>query len=449
MNNKKLQQHLNKALQQAPIDLLDSIKSQQVNKLEMHDHVTRQQNSRGIQKQWKPILALGSVAALFFIVVLGWLQAPAVDSIVYLDVNPSFEIVVDRNERVVNLQSKTEDGQMLVEEIDYKNKDLSVVTEELLNEMVIKGFLDVSHRFLLISVLNDDVEKAKAQIAYLNTNIHDYLEARHVKPIVLRQSITKSNTIAEYAEQYNISIGKMTFVRNLIILNPDFEVEELITLSLEDLVCLSAQTKLDIKSIIDVDDEIDKYYAEEQQVPEDEGDQDQEESEDESHEDREEPEDESHEDQQEPEDEDTAINEEPSSDILIGRDKAIEIALSLTDGGRVVEFEADIDDGHHIYEIEIEKNHKEYDIELDARTGKVLEFESDDDEDGAAGQLIGRERAMEIALDKTEGGRIVEFELDEDDGQYIYEIEIIKDGIEYEVEIDGYSGKIIEFEEDD
>ncbi|MDP3386113.1 MAG: PepSY domain-containing protein, partial [Eubacteriales bacterium] len=66
---------------------------------------------------------------------------------------------------------------------------------------------------------------------------------------------------------------------------------------------------------------------------------------------------------------------------LIGKEKAIEIALGLTGGGTVVEFELDKDDGRYEYEIEIKKDGKEYEIEIDAMTGKVLEFEADDDDD--------------------------------------------------------------------
>ena len=61
--------------------------------------------------------------------------------------------------------------------------------------------------------------------------------------------------------------------------------------------------------------------------------------------------------------------------------------------------------------------------------------------------MISSDQAKKIALNKV-NGKIVEFELDEDDGRLIYEIEIKKDGREYNLEIDAYTGKIIEFEID-
>lgn len=69
-----------------------------------------------------------------------------------------------------------------------------------------------------------------------------------------------------------------------------------------------------------------------------------------------------------------------SSGKIISREEAKNIALGLVNG-TIVEFELDEDDGRQEYEIEIIANGIEYEIEIDASTGKVLEFESDDYDD--------------------------------------------------------------------
>jgi uncharacterized membrane protein YkoI len=343
MKNRKINQHLYKALQEAPIDLLVKLKSQPINKLEKHDCITMQETPSKRKDRWKPVIALGTCAAVFMMVLFGWLlQYSSVDSIVYFDVNPSIEIVTDKNERVVRLQTLIQDDQALVEGIDYKGKDLYVVTQELLDVLMIEGYIDDLHRIMLISVMNNNLERGRVQTMNLNTTIHDYFEEYNIKPIVLRQSITDSGTIEEYADKYNISIGKMTFIRNLIILNPDFKVEELVVLSLKDLVFLSAQTRLDIKSIIDADADLDDFYRDEGQEKEQEN--------------------------------------GVEDDALIGRENVIETALALTGGGEVVGLELDQDDGRYKYEIKIIKDGKEYEIEIDAYTGEALVFEVDDDD---------------------------------------------------------------------
>lgn len=65
----------------------------------------------------------------------------------------------------------------------------------------------------------------------------------------------------------------------------------------------------------------------------------------------------------------------------ISIDHAEQIALSQLDGrdGRVEEVKLDQDDGEMVYKVEIEtQNGLEYDLKIDANSGKVVEMELDD-----------------------------------------------------------------------
>lgn len=63
----------------------------------------------------------------------------------------------------------------------------------------------------------------------------------------------------------------------------------------------------------------------------------------------------------------------------IPADKAKEIALKETDGGTITDFELDSDDGRSYYEIEIAKGNMEYELEINAADGSIIEFKMDDD----------------------------------------------------------------------
>lgn len=67
------------------------------------------------------------------------------------------------------------------------------------------------------------------------------------------------------------------------------------------------------------------------------------------------------------------------SRALIPRDEAVQIAISQTGpSARVTEVELDNDDGRIIYEVELEGGPYEYELEIDATTGNILDFEKDD-----------------------------------------------------------------------
>lgn len=65
---------------------------------------------------------------------------------------------------------------------------------------------------------------------------------------------------------------------------------------------------------------------------------------------------------------------------LISQDKAISIALAKVKG-QVTDVELDNEHGKWIYEIEVKDGIVEYDFDIDAKTGKIVKFEKDIDND--------------------------------------------------------------------
>ncbi|WP_455539271.1 PepSY domain-containing protein [Terrisporobacter sp.] len=67
-----------------------------------------------------------------------------------------------------------------------------------------------------------------------------------------------------------------------------------------------------------------------------------------------------------------------NSDKYIGEKKAKSIMLKKVPNAKIVSFKLDKDDKTHKYEGELRKDNKEYDISVDAKTGKIIEFEQED-----------------------------------------------------------------------
>ena len=61
----------------------------------------------------------------------------------------------------------------------------------------------------------------------------------------------------------------------------------------------------------------------------------------------------------------------------IGHDKAKEIALGRVPGAQVIKVEFDMDDGVPVYQVEMVKDGYEYEVEIHAKTGKIIDFEQD------------------------------------------------------------------------
>lgn len=76
-------------------------------------------------------------------------------------------------------------------------------------------------------------------------------------------------------------------------------------------------------------------------------------------------------------DDDDQSEKEVNRENVISEQKAIEIAEKEVNG-TMKEIEIDEDDGQILYEVELQTNKGEADVDIDAETGKVLKVELDD-----------------------------------------------------------------------
>ena len=163
----------------------------------------------------------------------------------------------------------------------------------------------------------------------------------------------------------------------------------------------------------------------------------------------------------------------------IGLEKAKSIALkdAGVSGVTFVKAKLDSDDGVRVYDIEFYKDNVEYDYEIDAATGQILEKDLDienytipqnknnkinnlndsnnSDNTNTANKQntaadIGVERAKSIALRDAgvSGVTVVKAKLDYENGGRVYDVEFYKGNVEYDYEIDAATGKILEKDRD-
>ncbi|MDQ0231411.1 PepSY domain-containing protein [Metabacillus malikii] len=148
--------------------------------------------------------------------------------------------------------------------------------------------------------------------------------------------------------------------------------------------------------------------------------------------------------------------EEKKATITV--EDAKKAALTEVDG-IVEEIELERHNGQSYYDVEVDKDNRDYDIKVDAQTAKVIQMDErvdddhDDDRDDVASKevqkaIITEKEAIEIAQTKIKGD-LIEIELDEDDGGYEYEMEFKTSKGEADITIDAETKEVIELEYDD
>lgn len=123
-------------------------------------------------------------------------------------------------------------------------------------------------------------------------------------------------------------------------------------------------------------------------------------------------------------------------------------------GGEVVQVEKEWDEYPVTYDMTVKTEEGYQDVEVDAKEGKVLSQEIDDDQDEDAlieeamkTAKISMEEAEKIALKQVEG-QITDLEADMENGSLIYELEIKEGQKEYDIDIDANTGKVLKVDMD-
>lgn len=136
--------------------------------------------------------------------------------------------------------------------------------------------------------------------------------------------------------------------------------------------------------------------------------------------------------------------------VMINRGQAQKIAREKANNAKVTEIELEEDDGMTYYQVELENDTHEFEVEIDAFTGKVLiiEMEKRDDQVPARSQVMSREEVRQLLAKNYADYRIEKLELDDDDGRMVYDIELKAGRIELEMALDAVSGNVLDFDKE-
>lgn len=164
-------------------------------------------------------LAVAAAACLCVAVLGGGVtvyQNNRVDSVVGIDVNPSIELSVNRNEKVLSANPLNDDAQIILDDMDLKNVDLDIAVNALIGSMVRNGYLDELDNAILVTVTNDNEKKAASLRRDVVGDVESSLQEHSVQAVVYDQQMKVTDEIQKLSEEYNISYGKAYFLQELV-----------------------------------------------------------------------------------------------------------------------------------------------------------------------------------------------------------------------------------------
>ncbi len=398
MTNEKMEQRLASAVEKTAPNDVNGVLSRCD---ERKGTVIPMTTKKTTKKRWTTL-----AAACLALVLLGgggifYQQAHAVASVVSLDVNPSIELKVSRNEKVLVCTPLNEDAKAILADMgdgaDLKGAKLDVAVNAIVGSLVRNGYLNSISSAIMISVEDNDAARAEKLQRELTSAVDGVLQTSEAKAAVLTQTLTQDAAREQQARENSISTGKAALVNRVLAINPALKFDALAKLSVEELKDLAEAGAPAMPIGKDA-----AAYAAEQYAGT------------------------------------TALD-------------------SVT-----AEVDSELDESPAHYEVELHTAWGEFEYLVDAYTGKVLSGQKDllatapaGDETAkptvlSGGADIGHAKAKSVALNHagvSEGKAYdMEIELDDEDGTLVYEVEFKSGNMEYSYEINAATGAILKHE---
>ena len=148
----------------------------------------------------------------------------------------------------------------------------------------------------------------------------------------------------------------------------------------------------------------------------------------------------------------TASKDTSTSTISSSKAKSIALKDAGVKENEIYDFEIELDrdNGTLHYDVSFEKDGRDYDYEINAKTGKIISVEKPNmtSSEAKISKSMAKSTALNHAGVKENEISLYKIELEKDDGVWKYEISFNVGNVEYDYTINAENGKIIEAEKD-
>lgn len=424
MTDHELERRLRTALDHAaPNDLEGVLSRCETGKGTVID-MTNAVETKKKKRRWAPLAA----AACLALVLVGggggyyyYSANNAVASLVSLDVNPSIQLEVNKNEKVLSATPMNDDGAEILDGMDLKGTQADVAMYAIIGSLLQHRYVDELANSILITVEDDDQVRGEKLQQELTAQADAALANAQVNGAVLAQTLQNSEELSQKAQEYGISTGKAALIQAIVEgSNNTKTFEDLVGLSINELNLLyTAQAPLEGQIS---DSQQNTGTANTAPI---------------------------------------TTSGSASQSAYIGLEAAKEAALkhagvSASDA-TFVEAEYDYDDGRMVYEVEFHVKGTEYDYEIDAQTGAVVKYKNEQNGANTSGSstntssFIGESAAKAAALSHAgvseSSTKYCNAWLEYDDGRAeCYEVEFMAGNTRYEYKIALTSATVLESE---
>ena len=258
MKKREIEQKIKTAADHAAPHQLDAILSAcEAQKGTVIDMTEYKNNHK---RRWIPAVAVA--AALALVLMGGWFGlnlgrssspaapggSPTALAAITFDVNPSVELVVDTDEIVTDAVALNDDGATALGGMELVGTNLETATNALIGSFLTNGYLDELQNAILVSVENYGGDSTALETE-LSERVSTLLSNGGLDGAVLSQTISSSDDLNTLAQQYGISTGKAALIQEIVAQDNTLTMDALSQLSITELALVAENRNLSVSTV--------------------------------------------------------------------------------------------------------------------------------------------------------------------------------------------------------
>ena len=239
MTDREMELKLKKAVEACTPDVLDNIMAACNKQAGQVVPIRKKTNSL---QRWIAIAAVFAVVIGAGAFGIFGQMANRIVSTVSLEVNPSIELKLNKNEEIVTANALNTDAEKILEGMKLDGVDVHTATNAIIGSLLKHGYIDELANSILLSVEDADAAHGERLQAELAEEINAILDGASVNAAILSQYV-QGNEYESVSQEYKISKGKAALINQIMAANNTYQMEELAALSVNELNLILSNSK--------------------------------------------------------------------------------------------------------------------------------------------------------------------------------------------------------------
>ncbi len=152
-------------------------------------------------------------------------------SVVTIDINPSININLNKNNEVISVVPLNEDSKVVLEGMDYANKKIDDVLSSIMDNLQNHDYLNEENVTILINIDSQN----NNLVNIVKDKINADLEEKKISANIIMQQVQETEELKEIAEKNNITISKAYYIQEQIKDDFNLSIEDFKDVSLSQI----------------------------------------------------------------------------------------------------------------------------------------------------------------------------------------------------------------------